>query len=348
MAGNGRAPNCLRWFAEACHHQPMSSEPASCSPELTTLGLLGVGLRSRARTIPELAALAVRDEAEVRRDLERLDADGFVVLHGDQISYTAPEDVVADVVRRRAGDLGAEMLRRLADLAEVVGHLPALAEEWDVGASASHLLDIEVFHGPEAVVDLWHVRQAREPARRTDVVLPDASRLYVADPAMQRFWHEASQGEGRSARVIARLADATHPAAQQRLTDELEGGVQIRLMAEPPGWFWITDDSTVALPLVWGEAWPTSVIAVRSRAVAGMARWIFERMWERAVPARTDTATWDPLITLMDGGATLEAASRALGISERPGRRRVSEALEHFGVASMLALGVAWGDARRG
>jgi hypothetical protein len=337
---------CLRWFAEACDHHPVSSEPASRSPELTALELLGVGLRSRAGTVAELSALAVRDESDVRRDLERLDADGFVVLRGDQIRYTAPEEVVADVVRRRAGDLGAEMLRRLADLSEVVGQLPALAQEWNVGASDHQLLDTEVFHGPEAVVDFWHVRQAREPVRRTDVVLPDASRLYVADPAMQKVWHEASQGDGRRARVIARLSDATHPLAQQRLTEELDGGVQIRLMAEPPGWFWITDDSTVALPLVWGERWPTSVIAVRSRAVAGMASWVFERMWERAVPARSDAETWDPLLTLMNGGATLEAASRALGISERTGRRRVSEAMDHFGVGSMLALGVAWGAVR--
>lgn len=325
----------------------MSSAPASGSPELTALELLGVGLRSRAGTVSELAALAVRDETEVRRDLERLDAEGFVVLRGDQISYTAPEEVVADVVRRRAGDLGAEMLRRLADLAEVVGQLPALAQEWDVGASEHQLLDIEVFHGPEAVVDLWHVRQAREPARRTDVVLPDASRLYVADPAMQSFWHEATRGEGRSARVIARLADATHPDAQQRLDQELEAGVQIRLLAQPPGWFWITDESTVALPLVWGEAWPTSVIAVRSRAVAGMAEWIFERLWERAVPARAETASWDSLLALMNGGATIEAASRALGISERTGRRRISEAMTHFRAGSLFELGVAWGAARR-
>ena len=126
------------------------------------------------------------------------------------------------------------------------------------------------------------------------------------------------------------------------------GGLQLRVMDHPPGWFWVADETTVALPLTWGEAWPTSVIAVRSRAVAGMASWLFERLWERAVPVRTEAADWDPLLLLMDGGATLEAAARALGISERTGRRRVSEAMEHFGVSSMLGLGVAWGDARRG
>ena len=177
-------------------------------------------------------------------------------------------------------------------------------------------------------------------------MLPDASRLYVADPAMQAVWHEAGRGEGNRIRVIASIADGVHPEAQQRVGEELAGGLQLRLMEQPPSWFWVTDEETVALPLVWGETWPTSVIAVRSRAVAGLAGWLFDRLWERAVPARAESAAWDQLLTLMEGGATLEAASRALGISDRTGRRRVSEAMDHYGVSSMLALGAAWGAAR--
>ena len=333
---------------ESCNHQPVISDPRARSTELEALDVLRVGMRSRAGTVAELAGLAVRDEDAVRRDLQWLAGEGFLELHGDRISYSAPEEVVADVVRRRAGDLGAEMLRQLADLAEVVGQLPTLAREWDTGGGDHQLLDVEVFHGPEAVTDFWHVRQRQSPARRTDVMLPDASRLYVADPEMQRVWHEAGRAEGARIRVIASIADAVHPDAQQRVGEELEGGLQLRVMDHPPGWFWVADETTVALPLTWGEGWPTSVIAVRSRAVAGMASWLFERLWERAVPIRTEAADWDSLLVLMDGGATLEAAARALGISERTGRRRVSEAMEHFGVSSMLGLGVAWGDARRG
>ncbi|MCD4526697.1 hypothetical protein [Nocardioides sp. cx-173] len=324
----------------------MSLDRLGGSPDSQAFELLGIGFRSRARTVAELAALAVREETAVRQDLERLQSDGYVAVQGDHVRYTAPEEVVADVVRRRSSDLSAEVLRRLADLAEVVGQLPALAREWDTGEAGQQLADVDVFHGPEAVVELWHVKQAKEPSLRTDVVLPDAAPLYVADPAMQRVWHEATQGEGRHARVIASLADGTHPAAQERIAQEMEAGVQIRLMAEPPGWFWITDETTVALPLVWGERWPTSVMSVRNRAVAGMASWMFERMWERAVPVHSGAATWDPLLTLMNGGATLEAAARALGISERTGRRRLSEAMSHFGVGSMLELGVAWGAVR--
>ena len=65
------------------------------------------------------------------------------------------------------------------------------------------------------------------------------------------------------------------------------------------------------------------------------------------MPVRAGSATWDSLLTLMNGGATLEAASRVLGISERTGRRRVAEAMEHYNVSSMLALGVVWGEGRR-
>src|SRR6478735_9343274 len=353
MAGRGHAARAGGCFAGACDYHPVGSDrhsrsdPHTRSVELVALELLGVGLRSRAGTPAELAALAMREESDVRRDLDWLHAQGFVDLRGDRIGYTAPEEVVADVVRRRAGDLGAEMLRHLADLAELVGQLPALAREWETGSGDAHLFDVEVFHGPEAVVDLWHLRQGRESARRTDVVLPAAARLYVADPAMQQVWHEASRGPGRRARVLASVADGVHPAAQQRIDEELAGGVEIRLMERPPGWFWVTDDTTVALPLVWGESWPTSVLAVRSRAVAGMASWLFEQLWDRAVPVRAESATWDSLLTLMNGGATLEAASRVLGISERTGRRRVSEAMEHYNVSSMLALGVVWGEGRR-
>ncbi|KRB77821.1 hypothetical protein ASE01_06405 [Nocardioides sp. Root190] len=310
----------------------------------TPADLLAVGLRTRAGTVAQLAALAVRDEDEVRRDLRTLVAEGYVAVDGEHVRYADPVDVVAATVRRRAAALEADLSQGLADLTRAVGALPGLTGEWaSEGLRAGRA---EVFHGPEAVVDLWHARNAREPSMRTDVVLPDASRLYVADPAMQEVWHDASRGEGRHARVIASIADATHPAAQDRVAEELAGGVQIRLLDAPPSWFWVTDETTVALPLVWGEHWPTSVLAIRDRAVAGMAGWLFERMWERAVPVRTEAAAWHPLLDLMSAGATLEAASRALGISERTGRRRISEAMSHFGAGTMLELGVAWASGR--
>lgn len=337
MAGPGRSLGDLGWRA---------TMPPVPGPADSSLELLSVALRSRASTVAELAGLALRSEPEVRTDLERLAAEGLVTLEGDRIRYRSPQDGVAEAVRHRAEDLGAEVTRRLAALAGLVDQVPGLAREWSHGAEPLASFDVEIFHGPDAVVDLWHVRQEREASRRTDVVLPDASRLYVADPGMQQVWHDAIRGEGRHARVLAALEDAVHPEAQERIAQELAGGVQIRLMAAPPSWFWITDASTVALPLVWGERWPTSVMAVRSHVVADLAGWLFDRLWEQAVPVDADGDGWDSLLVLIRGGATLETASRLLGISERTGRRRVAAAMDHYGAASMLALGVAWGAAR--
>ncbi len=314
----------------------------------TPFALLTVALRTRAETVAELAQLAVRDPADVRDELSLLAADGYLHLEGDRIHYAHPGDAVAGMTSRRAGELGAEVARGLAELAELTARLPELNRSWSLGrgGDGEGLVDVQVFHGADAVVGFWHVEHARRPVRRTDVVLPDAARLHVADPQMQAVWHDASRGEGRRARVIVSIADATHPDAQERLAAELASGVEFRLLAEPPGWFWVADDATVALPLAWGERWPTSVMSVHSRAVAGMAGWIFERLWERAVPVGADGAGWEPLLALMSEGATLEAASRALGISARTGRRRLSEAMGHFGAGSMLELGIAWASGR--
>jgi hypothetical protein len=193
------------------------------------------------------------------------------------------------------------------------------------------------------VTDLWHQVLSKRELRRTDVVLPDASRLHVADPEMQAAWHGVVGREGNSARVIASMADASDPRAAERVTEELAAGVDIRISADPVSWFWVADREIVALPLTWGEPWPTSAIALRSPAVAGLAQWVFDELWALAVPIREEPASWDPLLRLMTRGATLEAASHALGISDRTGRRRIADAMDHYRVGNLFALGVAWG-----
>lgn len=323
--------------ATTCHHSAMAP----------SLDLLAIGLRARPRTVAELAELALADPEETRAGLEELDRDGYVRLYGDEIGYIAPDEAIAGAVRRRTEDIRVELARRLDDLSAIVDHLPALARDWETGGPHG-VLDAEVFHGPSAVTDLWHEVVADRDLRCTSVVLPEGLRLAVADPRMQATWHDVISRDGHSARVIVRLADATSPEAADRITQELAGGVDMRLMAEPPSWFWVADGQIVALPLEWGEGWPTSVMALHSPAVAGLAQWIFDRLWALAVPVRGKAASWDPLLRLMSGGATLEAASHALGISDRTGRRRLSDAMDHFRVTNLFALGVAWGRQKDG
>lgn len=305
--------------------------------------LLGTGLRSRAGTVAELAALVMRDPAQVREELAALAEAGYLELRGDQIVYAAPDQATAGLVRRATESLAADVRQRLAELAGTLDQLPALSSAWNAADRAGDLVHVEVFHGPSAVTDLWHLLIERQPLRRTDVMLPDASPLFVADPAMQKVWHDVIRTPGNRARVLAKVADATHPAAAERVGQELAAGVEIRLLPQPPSWFWVADEEMVALPLAWGETWPTSVMAVRSPVVAGLAQWMFDRLWRRAVDVMDDARSWDPLLRLVWTGVTVETAARMLGISERTGRRRVSDAMEHYGVNNMLALGAAWG-----
>lgn len=310
--------------------------------------LLETGLRSRARTVHQLAALSSRDEHSVRLSLAELERRGYLVVDGDRISYGDFADALVEEVHDRADHALVALGSIVAELTGLVDTLPRGVRAWDVGELGERAVgDIQLFHGESAVTDLWHHLLGRRRLRRTDIVLPDASPLFVADPAMQQTWHHVIGAEGNRARVIAALSDATHPDAQARIGQELAAGLQIRLMPQPPSWFWVADDEVVALPLEWGESWPTTVAAIHNAAVAGLAGWAFEGLWEQAVAVRTKQAAWDEMLRLIKNGATVESAARALGISERTGRRRIADAMDHFGAPNMLALGVAWGRRRR-
>ena len=320
---------------------PVPSEPVE------PFELLALGLRSRAATVAELAALARREEAELRPALASLEERGYLSVEGAQIRYAAPLGAAADDVRRRAEQLLERVGGMAAELTGVLHELPMLQRSWSIGEVKEPLqLDLELFHGESAVTDLWHRLLGRFPLSRTDIVLPDASPLAVADPDMQRTWHEVIGRPGNRARVIGSLADGTSPAMQDRLGQELAAGLEVRLMHRPPSWFWVADGRVVAFPLQWGETWPTTVAALESPAAAGLASWAFDRLWEDAVPPRDDSHPWDALLRLMHNGATLEAASRVLGISERTGRRRLGDAMEHYRAANLIALGAAWGRAK--
>lgn len=307
------------------------------------LDLLAIALRVRPRTVHELAEVAMAEPDAVRAQLAALADDGYLAMYGEEIRYVAPDEAIAGVVRRRSADLSDELARRMGELADLVAELPALARDWETGGASHGIVEVEVSHGWSAVTDLWHQVLENRELRRTDIVLPDSSRLHVADPQMQAVWHDVIGREGNSARVIANINDAADPGAADRVGQELAAGVQIRMTADPVSWFWVADDEIVALPLTWGESWPTSAIAVRSPAVAGLAQWVFDQLWALAVPVAEPAAGWDPLLRLMTRGATLEAASHALGISDRTGRRRIADAMDHYRVGNLFALGVAWG-----
>ncbi|UMG94441.1 helix-turn-helix domain-containing protein [Nocardioides sp. TF02-7] len=197
-------------------------------------------------------------------------------------------------------------------------------------------------HGPDAPEDLWQADAERGAPVRADAALPDVRRSFRPNPRFEEAKVREIAAEGRRARVLLSVEDGTHPEAQERIATLAAYGFHFRLHPKLPSWFWVNDDETVGLPLTWGEAWPTSVMAVSSPAVAGLARVVYDHLWAQAWPWRAEPRGWDSVLAMLAAGATVEAAARALGISPRTARRRLAEAMEHYGVEGMFALGAAW------
>lgn len=310
--------------------------------------ILAVALRTRAATVGALSAIVERDATTVRAELARLDELGLVRLDGDTIHYLGPEVALGHAGRAQLNRLRTELGDRMAELDDLFGWLPTLIRQWeDYGPAADHYLRAEVYHGAEAVRHVWPL-DPHATAGSIDIVLPDSSRFYVADSDAQAGWHEAITRNRLRVRVIGAVADVGHAAAQERIGRELAAGIQARMLPAPPSWFWIMGGETVALPLSWGQAWPTSVVVVHSATVAGLLSWVFDQLWTTAVPLRIPDSGWDAILQLLLGGSTIESAAHALGVSTRTGRRRVAEAMEHYGVDTLFALGAAWGQSRTG
>jgi DNA-binding Lrp family transcriptional regulator len=307
------------------------------------LDVLEVAFRARPQTVADLAGLMKLTEDELRPALDRLVAAGLLTLDGAALRYP---DAPSRALAQHATDLlGAAEQRLATDLDEtraLLSWLPRLLVDATADDASGDVLPIEVLHGPGAPEALWQLQVARRPPRSSDAVLPDARRVYKVDPDLRTPARRVLSEPGRQGRGILSVRDATHPDAREQIALNVAAGIDFRMHPSPPSWFWIIDDDTVGLPLRWGEAWPTSVMAIRHPAVAALASHVFDRLWAASSPLQPTDQGWDPLLRLMREGATAETAAAALGISERTGRRRIADAMDHYDTRTLFGLGVAW------
>ena len=313
----------------------------------SAIDLLAVALRTRVDRRDDLIGFTGFDPATVDAALASLEAAGFLSQTAGIITYRRPDVATADFTRGIVAELGVGITGTLERTRATLAALPGLLEAWQMGDSDENRLPIDVLHGPWAPADMWQLQYARGIPVTTIACMPDTSMMAaVKVEHMASFW-QGRAGHPLDVRLIMSVADATAPALQDRIAGELAAGVRIRMHPTPPSWFWVTDHDTVGLPLRWGEAWPSSVMAIQSPAVAAVLEWVYERVWDEAVPVADTDHSWEPLLELMDRGMTMESASLALGLAPRTGRRRVAQAMDHFGTRSLFALGAAWG-VRRG
>lgn len=312
--------------------------------------LLDTALRSRPASPGTLAQQLGESEASVRESLRRLERLGFVSITNDVITYRRPEAAAAGLTERVLSDVQLHVGTALADAQGALGAVPGLVQAWAEGTSAAPNLQVDVAHGPWAPADMWRLQFTRRVPVITDVCMPDTSALFSPQSEYQASFWAARAGHKVDVRLLMSLADATNPDGHDRVQGELESGVQIRMHPNPPSFFWITDHDTVGLPLTWGEAWPTSVVAIQSPTLAAVLTWVYDRVWAEAISIESlmqmaaggDSQPWDGMLRLMNQGMTMDAASAALGIAPRTGRRRVADAMAQFGVTSHFSLGAAW------
>jgi hypothetical protein len=301
--------------------------------------LLAVIYRGRPGTVAELATLSHLDEDAARKAVDSLRERGLLGGEDDELSYPDPASWAAAAVSQRSAELRRSSREALSALEQIVVGLPEMLRHWSVGETSADTVPVITRHGPHASEDLWF-DTARQDGGTLNAVLPDVDRFLDSSvERAERFGRALAAKD--AVRVIMPTWAADDSAALVRMEHYRAAGVDYRVLDAPSSWFWVDGDH-LAVPFEWGESRPTSVIGVRSAALAGMAKDYFEGLWHAAEPPEPVEDTWTPLLRLMRQGVTLDTASRRVGINPRTGRRRIAAAMAHYKVSTLFALGVAW------
>lgn len=301
--------------------------------------LLELIYRSRPATVAELAVTAHADESDAADTVARLVRAGAISERDGTISYATPALWTAEVVEREVHAMRQSADQAASRVEQLIADLPTLLRHWAVGEASGDVVPVFVRHGPQAAEDLWY-DIAREQSDTAWSVLPDLGRYLQTDPARASRFAEMFAGK-RSVRALLPHSMADDHRLLAIAERYAAVGVEFRLLDDLPSWFWI-DGEVLALPIEWGEGWPSSVIGVRSASLAELGRSLFRELWHRGEPIGGVEQPWAPLLALMKQGITLDAASRRLGINPRTGRRRIAAAMEQYGVSTLFALGAAW------
>lgn len=306
---------------------------------MTDDSLLALAYRGRPATTTELALLSHVAIAEVDAAVARLRSRGRLGGRDDDIIYTNPADWAVEAVATHASELRETARDLLGEIERVVTELPRMIDHWSVGQTSADPMPVVTRHGPRAAEDVWF-ELGRRDVGTLDAVLPDISRFQSSPAERVVRFSEAFRSKD-AVRVILPTVVADDPGMSPLLAAFTAAGMEYRFLDDPPSWFWV-DGEQFAVPFVWGESRPTSIVSVRNGPLAGMISAYFASLWRVAAPSAPSDDPWTPLLTLMRRGMTLDTASRQVGVNPRTGRRRIAQAMSHYGVSTLFALGVAW------
>lgn len=308
---------------------------------------LNTALRGRIESVAELAAAVGASPETTEQQVQRLEELGFLSLSNEIITYRRPDNAVADVTHHILTSLSHNLADTITTTQGILATLPKLLQAWQYGDTDAHGLPIDVMHGPFAAADMYKLQASRAKPRTSYACMPDTTPLYTAllEQEPGSYW-EKNAVPDHDIRLIVSTADANSDLGRNQIAHEINAGSHVRMHPNPPSFFWILDHTRIGIPLTWGQAWPSSIMAIDSPTLAQTMTWIYHRIWEEAIPVTAHDQPWenpwDPILHLMNSGMTMESASTALGMTTRTGRRRVADAMNHYGVVSHFSLGAAW------
>jgi sugar-specific transcriptional regulator TrmB len=290
-----------------------------------------------------LAAECALSEAEVGAVLLRLVQDGLVVQSGRPARYeaTAPDVALGELIGRQEQRLSAARLemQRLTQMFRDAG------APGDTGA-------VEVVSGASAVsVRVNRVYEAARGQVRAFDRPP-----YVQRPAENLASQRRRHREGVTFRTIySRDALAVPGRFQQDIELSSASGEQARVRETLPTKLIMADEALAVVPTATDEALAEVAYVIRSSALLAALAALFEHEWSRGVPLvagprqspdqldQPDEKT-RALLSLLAGGLTDEAVSRALGWSARTTQRRIAALLKELGVSTRFQAGAAARD----
>lgn len=314
-------------------------------------GLLDIALRGRIPTVVDLAEVTGATVEATQRQLARLEELGLLSLDDGAVTYRRPDVSITDLAGRSLAGVASELEATINETQGILRTLPALLQAWEHGNTDADGLPIDVLHGPFAAADMFRTQAERTKPRTSYACMPDTTPLYTFLRAKGpgSYWEDNAQRD-HDIRLIVSTADANSELGRTQLVHEINAGSHVRMHPDPPSFFWILDHTSIGIPFAWGDAWPSSIMAIESPALAQVLTWVYDRIWAESVPVAGHGHSWqhpwDPILQLMNSGMTMESASTSLGLTARTGRRRVADAMRHYGVTSHFSLGAAWNAAR--
>lgn len=294
-------------------------------------------LRTRPASAVNLAELLA--EQDVPESLQALRTAGFLDGDGEELVPVPPQDAWAKVVSAAI----ARERASLEDLDQLVRSLPSLSKAWRDGKTrdAGHVQG-EVLHGTaESLMERWfEVTQERPPSSPCtaygDIAFVRAQFMHNLD-GMQAAFEEG----GYQFRLLLPADQMSEPANRQAADKLIDIGVDVRLATSVPSYLYVDAGVMAGFPLTWGTRQPADgIVLVYDPVLVEPATWLFERWWEAATPWPLEGTGWRLVMKLLALGHSDEQIAATLDLGVRTVRRRISTAMEFYGVYSRFELGM--------